>query len=351
MRSRRIQGVFLALCLLTLTLALGEAKGSSGFELGQGERIRAVAWESADRVLLLAETKDGYGLRRLEPRSGDLEIVASPRSFTLLKPSQKDGRLQLSPGGRWLLYTEAPQEHAEIRLWRVTRDKIEDVPVRLPQNVVAGETCWSDDDGDLFIGAAPYLYPDQEYSILRLDLDRGELAGVAIKANIDNITQLEFAPGAGRLAAVCGGFRGEYPMQPVAVRVELANGEMSLLHSECEGMQLRALGDGSILLARAAGLGSRPETWILPPKADDLVQAETQCGTDALLDSDREGSWLGWLEGVKAGSGKLILQRVSDAVVLEGPDDCCYFRFSPYSPVVIATLAQGEAISVISLAP
>lgn len=340
---------FLLGLMLTIVPLSSAWPKSSGYELGQAERVRSLAWIGADALLLLAETKDGYGLRRLDLQSGDLDIVASPRSFTLLKPAQSEVQLHLSPRGRWILSTETPREHAEIRLWRVTGDQIEDVPLRLPQNVVPGTVCWSEDDGQLYLGAAPYLYPDQEYSILRLDLAKGELSGIAIKGNIDNISQLAFAPGAKRLVAICGGFRGEYPLQPVAVRVELGNSEMALLHSECRGMQLSAMGDGSVLLCRDSGLGLKGEAWVLPVQGCSLVPAATQCSPQSLLSSNKDGSWLGWLDGTKAGRGRLLLQAVADSTVLEGPEDCSAFSFSPVSPLVVAILDGGRALSVMDL--
>jgi hypothetical protein len=348
MLSPRLPGAIgaLAVCLV-LSPGLGLAE--TGFALEKGETAVSCAWLSREKVIVLTETGDGYGIRSIQLSNGEISVIPAPKSFTLLRPSAADISLSLSPDGKWIAGIETPRRYAETRLWKFDGSKLQDVPLRLPQDVIPGCLAWNTARQKLYIAAASYLYPEQGYSLLSIDLVKGQLDGLALKGNLDLVSALVYSEAAAKIVAICSSYRGEYPLQPVAVLLDPKTGQMNLLHSECAGMNVRGLGDGSVLFQKDARLGEGKEAWVLPSGSTTLVPAQSGCDTEALLDSDRSGAWLGWLNNVKADEGTLVFQDVTGKRTMQGPHGCRQFYFSPSDPLVLCVVEHGSRLVVVEL--
>jgi hypothetical protein len=228
---------------------------------------------------------------------------------------------------------------------------------QVPSDFWTAQVTWDNHGQELHLVAQPYLFPDQRYSIGKLSLESGSFSGVALKDNVDLISEVVFIPQREALAVRCGGFQGQYPGEEVIVLLDAAHPEGRVLDARAKGLAMKALASGELLVYHSgepATRGAAGDTlcWLLGPQDDALRLARLALGdAGASLEQSADSSWTGFLSdgsklGVKGAAGKLLLglQRTSDGKMMVSNIPTTAFQFSPFGGFVCAVGDGGARV-------
>jgi hypothetical protein len=338
-------------------------QAAAALDLPAGDELAGFAWQSDQQMILLVRSGENYALRRLELATGDLAVIPAPLSFTNIKaesPGSRPPVFALAQSGTALAVLEryeSPLQPPDLSVYRIAEDGLEPAGTSaVPADFWPAHLAWSTDGETLYLSAQRFLFPEQAYSIAKFELRSERFAALALKANIDLITTLEFIPQRSALLAVCNGFQGEYPDQPMIALVQLT-GRAQLLHSQAANHWVNVLDEGSVLIGAAAE-GGRDELWLLARNATQLVPAQCAFPESApSLQTSRDGSWMGFVisdeqldQPARAGEDYLVLQRTNDGKTVVTADACSAFAFSPAGDQVCAVNMDGSAVQFYSLA-
>ncbi|MCH7472649.1 hypothetical protein IIA79_06830, partial [bacterium] len=335
--------------------------GDPGIMLPAGERVIDMAWADSANLTVLVESVNGHALRRLDLRRGELSVIAAPKSFRRLA-SQGGGRRQLefslSPAGNAIAVLEVagdPLKPNQLSVYSLGPGGVQSVGTgRIPKDFWVEHLAWESSGRELYMSARPYLFPEQPYSLGRLVLLTASFDPLALKANIDLISEIAYIPQRDAVAVICSSYHSEYPREPLAVLLDPKGSGMQILHTQAAGFSLYPRADGRLLLGAPPGTGNaegREEQWVLG--AEDSAMRPARL---ALLDSastlaiSSDGAWLGFLLGAKelglAGRAEgryLVLQRTADGKTLVTSLASERFAFSPTGQYVCAVGQGGDA--------
>lgn len=354
---------FLACCIAMLIasgLDAGHAQSLPGVDLPPGETVVDMAWSSEASLVLLAQVKDGYALRRLDLSTGDVAVIAIPKEFSYFKPG-RDGKpspsFVLSARGNSLAVIEAADgalTRSQIAAYSITAGTMVAINNRrIPSDFLPEHAAWDDAGKRLFISARPYVFPEQIYSVGMLNHDSGEFQGVVLKDNVDLIDRLVCIPGRDALAVRCAGYQGQYPEQPLLALIDLEKRTSHILHSQAGELAFSALDTGSLLVYPSATQKSTADDyWLLEPGAVSLRRAQlTFTDKPATLRISSDGAWYGFLEMESALTGKgdnnkqlLALQRAADGKTVVAATATQSFCFSPSGQRVCALAADEQRL-------
>ena len=348
------------LIVVTFTILIGCLAGAAhaadtpGLNLPAGEVVIDLEWYDDGGLVLLVVKDGGYALRRVELDTGDISVLAVPRDFGNIRHDngpQEDTIVNLGPGGRHLAVIERsanPLYGNELSVYKVSPGGLESLANhRVPTAFNPNECCFSPDGNELYLAARPYVNPDQPYSIGRYDLSTEEFTGVVLKANLDLIDQIVALPKGEGVAVVCRSWRGEFPLDQVAVIA--GGGEDRVVHGSANGYRLVELADGRLLFGDATGgIGGAGEAWVLKPGAEEAVPADAAYGVNPSLQSTADGMWLGLLKGYDPAPGlvgyELVLQNPAGQLTVDTSEECSAFAFSPAGNAVCAVSADGTTL-------
>jgi len=357
------------MCLaVVIALALASATPTRaqplGVDLPKGESVVDIAWFSATSVVFLVETKEGYALRRLEVATGELSVIGVPRSFSNLHKTGAGAAgpvFSMAPAGNALAILEQasdPLTRPELSVYRCDGTELKAVSVhQVPSDFWTAQMTWDNRGQELFLVAQPYLFPDQRYSIGKLSLQGESFSGVALKDNVDLVSEVASIPQRGALAVRCGGFQGQYPGEEVIALLDPAHPQGRVLNARAKGLAMKALASGELLVYHTGEPGSRGAAgdtlcWLLGPHDDALRLARLALGdAGASLEQSADGTWMGFLSdgsklGVKGAGGKLLLglQRASDGKMMVSNIPTAAFEFSPFGGFVCAVGDGGARV-------
>jgi hypothetical protein len=208
--------------------------------------------------------------------------------------------------------------------------------------------------GELFLSAAPYLFPEQQYSVASVRLDSGEVSGAVLRGNADLITAIACLPESDALLINAGSYRGDYPLEPLLLHCDLATNELGILHSQARGLMPRRLSDGTVLLLAGDGAeGAAAVDWTLPRSSKELQAVTLAAGMQKnSLQASPDGTWLAYLERGKTLQGQggvAVFQRVKDGYALSSSGLSTSFAFAPGSDRACTGSDGGRRLSIILL--
>ncbi|MBN2083098.1 hypothetical protein JW859_12945 [bacterium] len=327
-------------------------------ELPAGETVVDLAWSADQSIVMLVEVDGGYALRRCDVNTGEISVISAPRGFTRISAESRDEiRLSffLAASGTTLAVLENavdPLVAPEFSVYRITAGELRQVSVTgLPVDFWVEHATVADDGGVVFVSAQHYLFPDQKYSIGRIDVDSGRFSSVALKANVDLVNSLISIPGRGALAVRARSYRGEYPEHELIVLVEERQGQTRIIHADADDHRLIALADGTLVitepLAEVNAQGSYGH-WMLAPDKQELESVYLAASHSLVeLQASADAKWLGLIaKGTELGVERrgdenyLVLQRSSDGLLSVTSEPCSLFVFSPDATRVCT--ANGE---------
>ncbi len=325
-------------------------------ELPPDERVIDLAWQDSGSLVVVVAQTQGYAVRRLELATGDLLVISAPRSFTNVRPdsAQYTPEFYLAPNGSALAVLEraaTPLVAHDLTVYRVGMDALVPVVLRqIPDAFWPEQVAWEESGSGLVMSARQYLFPDQPYSLGRLDLATGGFTGIALKANVDLIDELVYVPQRGAAAVRCRGYHGDYPAQAMIVLLDPHAGQERILHSRADEMSLHVLSSGQLLIVSGEPAGG--SEWILGWDETALRRARCAVGESiAGLQASADGAWLGFIAGRDEleleGEGDtryLVLQRSRDGRTLLTAEPCSRFVFSPAGTQVCAVSPEGDRL-------
>jgi hypothetical protein len=314
-----------------------------------------MGWADPHTVTLLVQTAQGYAVRDLDIQSGEYAVVNVPPSFKKLRPGGAAApTLSMAPDGRGLAVLEPPAgplKPAALSVYRRSGNSFDSVQLHnIPLNFWAAGSAWGASGNELFLSARPYVFPDQPYSVGRLDLQTGSFVGVVLKANLDLISQLAVLPGRQLLLARCSGYRQEYPAEPVIALWDYNTGESSLLHARARALSLSVLDDKQALLLGSSG--PTEERWILAAHESRLRRLDKGLvarSTARYLSPD--GQWLGLVVPGKELAPELdareryvAMQETGSGRTIATAVPCLQFAFAPDSAHFAALAKDGTKV-------
>jgi len=337
-------------------------------ELPTGEEVVDLAWRSDQSIVMLVEVDGGYALRRCDVPTGEISVITAPKGFTRIS-AEDDDEIQLSfylaDSGTTLAVLENavdPLVAPEFSVYRIAAGKLEQVSVAgMPVDFWVGHADVTSDGETLFVSAQHYLFPDQKYSIGRIDVASGRFSGVALKANVDLINSIVAIPGRNALAVRAKSYRGEYPEHELIVLVEDRQGQTRIIHSDADDHRLIALADGTLVITEplstmtAEGAYSH---WMLAPDKQELESVYLAASHSLVeLQASADGDWLGLIaQGSDLGVERdndgncLVLQRATDGLLSVASEACSLFAFAPDGQRVCAANGARTGLLYFDLA-
>ena len=324
-----------------------------GARLPAGEVALKLAWLNASTVTVLVRTTQGYAVRDLDIASGEFSVVGVPPGFKRYRPADNSGlQLSLAPDGKGLAVLEpapGPLKPRPFAVFKRIGNVFSDVELhQVPGKFWPSALAWGQ-NGTLFVAAQPYLFPDQPYSIGKLELASGNFTSLVLKSNLDLVSELTVLPGRSLLVARCGGYRGEYPAEPVVAAWDLDANQTSLLDARAQGLTLSSLDDSEALLLAS---GDRAEGWVLGTRDAKLRRLDKGLVVRSRARAiSPDGKWLGLVVAGHELSGELEPQELYVAMQETGSGrtiatavPCSQFAFAPDSAHFASLAKDGGKI-------
>ncbi|MDQ3024591.1 MAG: hypothetical protein M3R04_09455 [bacterium] len=342
--------VLAALMMAGVALPGAAASAPVTMQLPRGESASQIEWTAGGQLLVLVETSEGPALRLADPRTSELSVVPTPRSFLQLHEVLT---IALAPSGN-ALAAQIPSSEAnepdQLRIYRLQEGVIDEVSVRkLHPEFFPNGLAWKHDGLELFIAAAAYVGPEQPHSVIGVDLATGAVRGVLNKTSADLIYEFGYTEGSDSIVLKCGAVGSEFPGEPVIALAGISAAEVLILHAEASELRVVSLADGTVFLTAPR---SARERWMLPPGASKLQRSDIRLQLKNWTATE-DGLWLGGLADgreVKKIAGKqfgVMQEKGGRTLVTSTP--CSLLRFSHSGDSAAVVSADGTQISIVDL--
>ncbi len=195
-----------------------------------GSTIEYFEWPSPDKLLIWAVNPAGAILWQVDLRSGlRTKVLTSTRVEELLGKGTDyySVKFKLSPDGKKLALWRSPEAPLADPFFGILDLTDPERPMMEFANFSpafqVGSFAWGPDSTYMYVAAAPYSGPENQFAIGRLSLTTKAFVGLVNRDQVDLIDELIFHPPSQSLIFVSQAIGLDYPLPPTRIlgRVDL----------------------------------------------------------------------------------------------------------------------------------